>query len=199
MEFTELQTIWEQYDKQLSKSTLLNKEILRLMLLSKPRKRLNWTKIRAGLNTFSPFLFLFLILILDVHFHQDTSFYIGLSLFLPVYLITYIWDIKYFLLIRKVNFSMPVVSIKKDLAELEKYKIKTTKIRYILMPFGLIGFTLMIAVKITFSLKMESLIVLLLILLVFILSMYITFKYSIYERFKKLNIEIHELEQLEKI
>ena len=37
-----------------------------------------------------------------------------------------------------------------------------------------------------------------LIISVFIISVYVTFKYSIFERFKKLNMEIDEIEQLEK-
>ena len=93
---------------------------------------------------------------------------------------------------------MPVLSIKKVIAELEKYKIKTTRLRYLLMPFAMIGFLLMIIHKITFSFNFVSIIPLLLIILVFISSMYFTFKYSIYERFRKLNKEIDDIEQLEK-
>ena len=48
---------------------------------------------------------------------------------------------------------MPVLSIKKVIAELEKYKIKTTKIRYLLMPLAMTGFLLMIIQKITFSFR----------------------------------------------
>ena len=198
MELAELQNIWQEYDKKISENTRLNKEILRLLLLSKPHKRLNWIKIKAGLNIFSPILFLMLVLVLDVQFNSTINFYIGLGIFLPVYAITYIWDIRYFKLIRAIDFSMPVLSIKKVIAELEKYKIKTTRLRYLLMPFAMIGFLLMIIHKITFSLNLVSIIPLLLIILVFISSMYFTFKYSIYERFRKLNKEIDDLEQLEK-
>jgi hypothetical protein len=198
MELFELQNIWKEYDKKLSENTRLNKEILRLMLLSKPKRRLNWIKINAGLSIFSPILFVTLLLILDVQFRINTSFYIGLCLFLPIYLITYIWDIRYFKLIRNVDFSLPVLSIKKVIAELEKYKIKTTRIRYLLMPLSITGFLLMIIQKITFNFNLVSILPLLLIILVFISSMYITFKYSIYERFNKLNKEIGEIEQLEK-
>ena len=198
MELFELQTIWQEYDKKLSENTRLNKEILRLMLLSKPQKRLSWIKIMAGLNIFSPILFIMLVLVLDVQFSLTTNFYIGLGLFLPVYAITYIWDIRYFKLIRAIDFSMPVLSIKKVIAELEKYKIKTTRLRYLLMPFAMIGFLLMIINKITFSFNLLSLMPVLLIILVFISSMYFTFKYSIYERFNKLNREIDDIEQLEK-
>jgi len=198
MELIELQNIWQEYDKKLSENTRLNKEILRLMLLSKPQKRLNWIKIKAGLNIFSPILFVMILLVLDVQFSLTINFYIGLGIFLPVYAITYIWDIRYFKLIRAIDFSMPVLSIKKVIAELEKYKIKTTRLRYLLMPFAMIGFLLMIIHKITFSFNLVSIIPLLLIILVFISSMYFTFKYSIYERFSKLNKEIDDIEQLEK-
>jgi len=198
MELLELQNIWQEYDKKISENTRLNKEILRLMLLSKPQRRLNWTKINAGLNILSPILFVALLLILDVQFYVSTNFYIGLGLFLPIYAITYIWDIRYFMLIRNVDLSIPVLSIKKAIAELEKYKIKTTRIKYLLMPVAMVGFLLMIIQKITISFNFISFIPLLLIILVFISSIYFTFKYSIYERFKKLNNEIEEIEILEK-
>jgi hypothetical protein len=198
MELTELQNIWHEYDKKLSESTRLNKEILRLMLQSKTKRRLNRIKIKAVLSIFSPVLFVTLLLALDVQFSITARFYIGLGLFLPVYLITYIWDIRYFTLIRNIDFSMPVLTIKKVIAELEKYKIKTTKIRYLLMPFAMAGFLLMIIHKITISLNFLSILPLILIILVFGSSMYFTFKYSIYERFNKLNKEIEEIEQLEK-
>ena len=198
MELVELQNIWQEYDKKISENTRLNKEILRLMLLSKPQKRLNWIKIKAGLNIFSPILFVMILLVLDVQFSLTINFYIGLGLFLPVYAITCIWDFRYFKLIRAIDFSMSVLSIKKVIAELEKYKIKTTRLRYLLMPLAMIGFLLMIVHKITFRFNLVSIIPLLLIILVFISSMYFTFKYSIYERFRKLNKEIDDLEQLEK-
>ena len=198
MELSELQNIWQQYDKKITQNTRLNKEILRLMLISKPRRRLNWIKIRAGYDMLSPLIFVIALLVLNVQFYISISFYIGLALFLPVYTITYIWDIKYFILVRKIDFSMPVLTLKKEIAQLEKYKIKKTHIRYMLMPFAIAGFLLMIIHSMNFSLNFVSIIPLLLIALVFLSSMYITFKYSIYERFKKLNKDIDEIERLEK-
>ena len=198
MELSELQNIWQDYDKKISQNTRLNKEILRLMLISKPRRRLNWIKIRAVYSILSPLIFVIALLVLNVQFYISISFYIGLALFLPVYTITYIWDIKYFILVRKIDFSMPVLTLKKDITQLEKYKIKKTRIRYMLMPFAIAGFLLMIIHSMNFSLNFVSIIPLLLIILVFLSSMYITFKYSIYERFKKLNKDIDEIERLEK-
>ena len=197
MELTELQNIWQEYDKKISENTRLNKEILRLLLIEKPQRRLNWIKIKAALWIFSPVLFVALILILNVQFYISTRFYFGLGLFLPVYIINYIWDIRYFTLIRGIDFTMPVLSIKKVVTELEKYKIKTTKIRYLLMPLAMIGFLLMIIHKINIKLDFFSILPLLLIVLVFFSSMYFTFKYSIYEHYKKLNKDIDEIEQLE--
>lgn len=198
MELLQLENIWKEYDKKITDNTRINKEILRRMLISKPERQLNWIKIKAGFNILSPVIFVTLILILNVQFHFKTNFYIGLTLFLPIYLITYIWDIKYFKLTRNIDFTMPVLSIKKLIAELEKYKIKTTRIKYLLMPFAMIGFFLMIIQKITFRFDFVSTIPLLLIVLVFILSFYFTFKYSIYELFRRLNSEIEEILMLEK-
>jgi hypothetical protein len=198
MELSELQNIWQDYDKKISQNTRLNKEILRLMLLSKPRRRLNWIRIRAVISIFSPIIFVTVLLVLKVPFNIGLSFYIGLAMFLPVYIITYIWDIEYFKLIRKIDFSMPVLTLKKEIAQLEKYKIKKTQIRYILMPFAMAGFLLMIIHSMNFSFNFVSMIPLILMILVFLSSMYITFKYSIYERFKKLNKDIDEIERLEK-
>lgn len=198
MELLQIENIWKEYDKKISDNTRINKEILRRILISKPERRLNWIKIKAGFNVLSPVIFISLVLILDVQFYFKTNFYIGLTLFLPLYIITYIWDIKYFKLILNIDFTMSVLSIKKLIAELEKYKIKTTRIKYLLMPFGMIGFFLMIIQKITFQFDFLSIIPILLIILVFILSFYFTFKYSIYGVFKRLNNEIDEILTLEK-
>jgi hypothetical protein len=198
MELLELQNIWQEYDKKLSENTRLNKAILRLMLASKPQRRLNWIKIKAGLSILSPILFVTILLVLDVQFYINTKFYIGLGLFLPVYTINYVWDIRYFRLIRTIDFSKTVLSIKKAIAELEKYKITTTRIKYFLMPFAILGLLLMLVQKITFTFNLVSLMPLILIILVYISSMYFTFQYSIYERFSKLNKEIDDIEQLER-
>jgi hypothetical protein len=198
MELTELQNIWQEYDKKISQNTRLNKEILRLMLISKPQRRFNWIKIRAGLSVFSPLVFVIVLFVLNVHFTIGLSFYIGIALFLPVYIINYIWDIEYYKLIRRIDFSMPVLTLKKEIALLEKFKIKKTRIRFMIMPFAIAGFLLMISHELHFSFNLMSLLPLFLIILVFLSSMYINFKYSIYERFKKLNKYIDEIEQLEK-
>ena len=52
---------------------------------------------------------------MKVQFQIMTQFYIGLSIFLIIYLTIYIWDVKYFLLIRKIDFSDSILVIKKSL------------------------------------------------------------------------------------
>jgi hypothetical protein len=133
---------------------------------------------------------------MKVQFQITTQFYIGLSIFLIIYLTIYIWDVKYFLLIRKIDFSDSILVIKKNLAVLEKYMIKKTRFKYMLMPFAIIGIFLMLFQKPVFNI--ESIIFFVLVVLVFVSSLYYTFKYSVFERFKILNKEIQELENIDK-
>lgn len=199
MELTELENIWRESDKKIADNTRLNKEILKRMLMSKPERRLNWMKIKAVYSVLSPLMFFAVLLIMDIvgiQFRLTVNFYIGLSLFVPIYVINYVWSIKYFLLIRKIDSSDPILTIKKGIAELEKYKIKISKIRQLLMPLAILGVLLMLFHKFVFNI--ESIVMLVLIVLVFIASTYYRFKYSIFELFKKLNKEIEEIESLEK-
>lgn len=195
MELNEMQNIWKQYDKKISENTRLNKEILRRMLIQKPEKRINWIKIKAGLKVLYPVILLSLCF-LDVKFDLTVKFYIGLTIIIPIIIVGYIWDLKYFLLVRKIDFSQTVLSIKKNVAELEKYKIKTTRIRYMVMPFAIIGAFLMLIQKPVYTI--QSFVMFGLMIAAFLSSMYFTFKYSIYEQFRKLNNEIAEIAELEK-
>lgn len=195
MELIELQNMWQQYDKKLSESTHLNKEILRIMLQSKSEKRLNWIKLKAGLNLAMPIALILLILVPRIVFRNEIDFYIGISLFGTVFLITYYWAIRYYWLIGNIDFSSSITLVRKDINILEKYKIRITKFSYILMPFALIGIFLIAQIPILSS---NSFLPISLIVMVMIISIYYTFKYSIFERFKKINKEIDEIEQLEK-
>ena len=57
MELTELQNIWQEYDKKISENTRLNKEILRLILLEKPQKKIKLDKNQSrDLAIFSGFV-----------------------------------------------------------------------------------------------------------------------------------------------
>jgi hypothetical protein len=195
MELIELQNIWQQYDRKLSENTRLNKEILKMMLKSKPEKRVTWIKLTAAWRLLLPIVIILFMMVPRVEFRNETSFYVGFLLFGPFALLTYYWAIRYYLLVNRIDFSNTVATIKKNIKEVEKYKIKMTKYGCILSPFGLIGVFLIANIPI---LSKHSLLPVSLIISVFIISLYVTFKYSIFERFKKLNMEIDEIEQLEK-
>ncbi|MBN1180858.1 MAG: hypothetical protein JXB49_01130 [Bacteroidales bacterium] len=196
MELIELKNMWREYDRKIVENTRLNKEILRRILVLKPERRLNWMKMKAILRLFSPIILLVPLLFLNFNFQFSLHFIIGLILFLVIITTTYIWDIKYFLLIRKIDFSDAILTIKKGITKLEKYKIKTTRIRFILAPVAILGIFFMLIQKPVFN--KESIIFLGLVVLVFIASVYYTFKYSIYERFRLLNKEIKEIENMGK-
>jgi amino acid transporter len=195
MELIELQAIWQQYDKNISENTRLNKEILRRMLISKPEKRLNWMKGTAVYSLVLPIVIILLVLVPHIEYRSEIDFFVGASLFGVFYLLHYYWSIKYYMLLRKINFTNPITLIKKSVNQLEKYKLRVTKLAYILIPFGIVGIFLMGKFPV---LSKDSLLPISLIILVMIISIYYTFKYSIFERFKKINTEIEEIEQLEK-
>lgn len=196
MELIELENIWKEQDKKMTNSISLNKEILKRMLIVKPEKRINWIKIKAWIEIFSPLILLIFFVNTKIQFTFNVSFYVGLCLFSAVFILVYIWNVKYFLLTRKIDFSDKILDIKKRIAELEKYKIKTTRIKYLLMPLAMIGIFMMIFDK--FPLNKEAIIMYVLIILVFISSLYYTFKISIYEQFKRINREIEEVESIDK-
>lgn len=194
MELIELQDIWQQYDKKLTENTRLNKEILRRMLLSKPARKLNWIKVIALINLILPIVAILLILVPRIVFRNEIDFYTGLLLFSVFSVITYYWSVRYYLLINRVDFANKITLIKKDIIQLEKYKIRITRLAYIFAVFGLVGIFLMCSFPIFST---NSILPISLIILVMTLSIYYTFRYSIFERFKKMKLELEEVEQLE--
>ncbi|MBN1789817.1 MAG: hypothetical protein JW830_04925 [Bacteroidales bacterium] len=195
MELAELQIMWKQYDNKLSETTRLNKEILKRMLQAKPEKRLNGIRIKAAFNLILPLVLISLVLLPGVQFRNEIDFYFGILLFGTVYILFYLWAVKYFLLTGKVDFTEPVVQIRKSVRQMEKYKIKITRLGFFLIPFGMIGVFLMSKIPI---ISKSSIFPLALIVVVFIGSVYFTFKYQIFEQFKKINSELDEIEQLER-
>ena len=195
MELSELENIWKECDRKVTENNRINKEILKRILIHKPKKIVDRMKIKSALNLLSPLVVLAWIIITDFQFHVTTWFYLGLVLFVPVYTITYIWGINYFLIIRALDMSDTTLNIKKKIAELEKYKIKVTQIGYILMPVAITGALLIFCQK--FVLNTEFIIMILLLVTVYIASAYYKLRYSIRERFKTLNKEIEEIELME--
>ena len=194
MEFTDLQAMWLKHDNSLSENTKINKEILKQILITKPVIRINWEKIKASVNLTLPIALILFILVPNIHFRSSIDFYIGSFMFGAVFILIYYWSARYYLLISKIDFSNSITLIKRNIKQLEKYKIKLKRLGYILMPFGIIGIFIM--GDFPFFSK-ESILPISLIVLVMVLSIYFTFKYSIFEQFRKLDKEIDELEKLE--
>ncbi len=197
MELSELQALWQQQDTKLSENTRINKEILKQILVAKPEKRINREKIRVGgIDLILPFVIIPLVLfLLDIPFRASIDCYIGAFMFLGSFSLAYYWSVRYFMHLRKLDFSSSITSIKKEVNQLEKYKIKTTKFRYILMPFAMIGVFLVGDIPV-FS--KNFILPLSLIIIVFFMSIFVAFKYRIFEYHSKLNKEIAEVEKLEK-
>jgi hypothetical protein len=195
MELLELQAMWQQYDKNLMENKKINKEILKQILISKPEKRMNREKIKAGITIILPVVLIIFILVPNIQYCASIEFYAGISMFGIVTSVIYYWSVKYYLLLGKIDFSQPITFIKKNMKQLETYKIKLKRIGFMLMPIGIIGIFLMS--KFPFF-SMDSILPISLIVLVMIMSIYYTFKYSIIKQFGILNKEIEEIEKLEK-
>jgi hypothetical protein len=194
MELSELQNLWLNNDQKLKENLRLNREILKQLLQKKPERRISWIKFHSIFNLILP-LVIIPIFITQVKFRDEPSFYIGVFLFGSLCTLTYIWAIMYFLRVIKINFTNPIILLKQQIAELEKSKLKTTRIGYLLVPFILTGVYLIADIKIQ-KITLYSMLPLFLTFIVFASSVYITFKYTISERFRKLNQEIAELEKL---
>lgn len=196
MDLTALENIWKEHDRKLAHNTRLNKEILKRLLIKAPHKRINWMKFWSVYRLFDPLILLLIVAFANFRFTDGNRFYVGLSLFTISYVVFYITNVKYYLLIREINFSDKILILKKKIAELEKLKLRITQIRYIFMPFAIISAFLLLFKKI--EMNTDSLILGGLIILVYLCSLYYAFKYSVSERFKKLNKEIDDVENLEK-
>ena len=156
----------------------------------------NWINIKAGFNVLSSIILPLIFNDYESTVSDNDTILYRIKYFLIIYLTIYIWDVKYFLLIRKIDFSDSISVIKKSLAILEKYMIKKTRFRYTLMSFAIIGIFLMLFQKPVFNI--ETIIFFILVVLVFISALYYTLKYSVFERFKVLNKEMQEVENIDK-
>ena len=172
----------------------INREILKQMLQRKPERRILFIKYHAIWELILP-LILLPIVLPQIKIRDDVYFYLGAFLFCAFCILTYYWAIRYFLMVMKIDFSNPIIDLKRQVAELERFKIKTKKIGFLLFPFVLTGIFMLAGMRIN-KITPYTMLPLFLIVIVFIASLFITFKYSISERFRKLNKEISDLEKL---
>lgn len=194
---TELQNMWSDIDYKISQNTRMNKEILRRMLVEKPQKRLQWIKLQSWFKLILPFILLPLFIIM-VDVRSDWAFITGGILFGSMIILGYITEIIYFLKLNKVNLTNPIVALNKEVAQLKKMKIISTRMRYLLSPLAITGVLMMTFKGVGHINQPESIVMIVLVLLVFTVSVVYTFRFAINRQFRKLNEEIAELELLEK-
>lgn len=195
MELADFQNTWREHDKKVMENIRINKTIFKNILTERAERKINWMRTKAIFNLLLPIVLLATILIPNIVYRNDINFIIGAVLFGSVFIVSYIWAFQYFIKVSRIDFNDTIISAKKDLIELEKYKFKITKLGYILIPFAIIGIFMMIEIPL-FS--KNTLLPIMLIIITMLVSIYITFKFSIIESFKKINHEISDIEKLEK-
>lgn len=199
MELTELENIIKGYDKKIDEHIALNRDVLKRILSDKSNKHMRIERLKTvyqlGSPLLLPCLLAIIIEVMNIRISYTVNFYIGLGLFIPVFLFTWGLNIKYYQLIRKLNFSNPLTTIKKQIAELERYSIWMTKIRNLLTPLLIAGMLLIFIPQNVYH--MEFILLLVLTASVFIVSSFYR-NYSVRERYRVLKGEIKEMEALEK-
>ncbi len=196
MEIYELQNIWEGIDRKITESSKLNKEILRKMLVEKPKQRLNKIRLQSYFKIILPFVVL-PVFFLIIEKRTDFQFIIGTVMYCSLVIYAMISEFIFLKKSNKIDFSKPVISLSKDIAELKKGKLTNTRLRYLLSPIGATGVLLMAFKNTGNIISQETFLFFGLVLIVFFLSVLYTFRIAIKNQFQKLNEEISELEFLE--
>ena len=194
MEFTELQAMWQQYDARIAENTRINKEILKRMLRTKPERRMQWMRWWAiyGIVVLIPCACI--ALIPNTKFRNEWDFYTGLVLIVFMMIKTLYMLMQRYHIIKMINFTNPMIQIKKSIIQLEEYSAKMKKVNYVLMIIGMVGVCLMCKLPV---LTKEFAIVT---IIVFTYYFSTTYYYSkkLKNRLYILNAELDELEELEK-
>ena len=194
MELDEFKAIWSQHERLLVESTTLNKEILKKVLIKNAEKRLDWMKIRSLSSLILPFLGIVFIVIPRIRFIPELDAILGLILFGSITVVTYIWAIQVYLKIEKLNLNESILSVRKQVKLVEKYKLKITRYGFILAPFMIVG--IFLSVGITFlSSKMIPFYALMVIS--FLIGSYVRSKHGLVAQIQKIDKDIEEISNLE--
>ena len=195
MELADIQNTWREHDKMLMENIRINKEIFKNILTERAEKKIRWMKAKTIFSLILPPIFLIIFFISKLEYRPDTNFIIGAILFGTVFITSYIWTVQYFIKLSEIDFKNAITTTTKNLTELKKYKFRNTKLGYMLIPFAMIGIFMVFEIPI-FS--KNSILPIFLIFATMIVSIYVNFKFSINESFKRINQEIIEIEKLEK-
>jgi len=194
MEQDELQSIWTQHEKKLIESTQINKALIKKLLIANAEKRIDWIKIRNLANLILPLILIPVIAIPHIQFTFKFDVVLGIILFVSLSVITYIWAIRVYLLIEKLNFDESILSVSKQLKLVAKYKLKITRYGLMLAPFMIIGVFLSAGIPF-FSPRMIPFYALMVI--VFLISTYIRTKHGLVAQVRKIDRDIEEIAKLE--
>ena len=195
MELEELKSAWIQHERVLLENTSVNKEMLRKLLLLNVGKRIDWLKIKKLAGLILPLIGIVFIVIPRIQFSLQFDAVLGLILFGSMCIISYIWLIREYLLIEKLNLNESITTVSKQLRVIERYKLKITKNAYILAPFMIVGVFLSAGIPFL-STKMIPFYALCII--VFLISTYIRTKHGTVARLRKLEKDIEEISKLER-
>lgn len=192
MELEDLENIWRLHTSRSAENVNLNKEILKQMLMQNSEKRLRWIKIKEGFNLILPIIIL-LPFVSNLRYRPEIDFYASIAFFGIFCLLTYYWRFRYFILVRKIDLNNPVTLVKKELYNLERYKVKITKLSFVLVPFAFTSVFLIAGIPI-FS---RGLLPFSFLMLFMFISIFYTFRHYMSENYKTI-VEINEIENLEK-
>lgn len=194
MELQELENMWAVYDHKLSENTRINKEVLKHLLLDKPKKRITNMMLKAIVELVSP-IFLLIWFFSEAGIRYDWKYWVGMALFLSIAFFGYYLSIRYFQLIQNVDFSKSVTQTRKELKKIELFKLQRIKYGLRFGPVGAIGVFMISEIHV---LSNNFIMPLVLILIVFGVSHYLRYRYGVVENFNKFKHELEELEALEK-
>lgn len=199
MELNELGNIIKEYDKKIDENIALNRDVLKRILSDKPNKHIRIERLKSlyqlGTPLLLPCLIAIIIEVTNIRISFTPNFYIGIGLFIPVFLFVWSLNIKHYLLIRKVNFSIPTILIKKQIAELERYCIWMTRVRNIFMPLLIAGMLLIFVPQSVCH--VEFILLLVLVISIFTITSFYR-NSSVRERYRVLKEEIEEMDALRK-
>jgi hypothetical protein len=194
MEFEELKTVWMQHEKMLVENTALNKKLLKKLLTVNTGRRIDWLKVRMLVAVILPLPLYIIIVIPRIQFTFDLDVVIGFLLFASISVVTYIWAIKLYLRIERLNLNGPITTVSKQLKLVEKYKLKITRNGYILAPFMIVGIFLSAGIP---FLSAKMVLFYALMIVVFFISWYVRSKHGLVAQIRKIDREVEEISKLE--
>jgi len=196
MEWTELQALWQQYNARIAENTRINKEVLKRMLRAKPERRLKRMMGWAIYRIVMPIPIMCIALVPNTKFRNEWDFYLGLFLLVAMLAYMLYYSFRYFSLIRDIDFRNQVAKTKKQLIQLEGFKLKISKLEF------LVGFVMLIGIYLIaqFAVRVNTkhfIVFCVFISLFMLVGQYIQFK-KFKSELNNFNAELDEIEQLEK-